>query len=134
MSKSCGRVCDNKHGDCPARMSDGRLMTDYRPRCQVNFEAQPNPMSSYEYRQFLTHNAARLMQQNRDTAFQNAYCGPCLDEPGTMLPEQHKQVCNGRTCSFPVNDPNGVGLGKVLGGEQATYRPHDTGARPHCQL
>jgi len=112
---SCGdRVTDCKY-NCPNRLSDGRHFTDYRPRCFTNFDALPKPMSSYDYRMYLTHQAEHLIEQNRQDAFRKNMCEPCVN-PSTMLPEQHVQVCDGRKCSFPVNDPNGLGLGRKYGG------------------
>lgn len=118
---SCNRATDGKH-DCPPRMADGRHYTDYRPRCAKNFESLPKPMSSFDYRMFLMQNAENIMQSNREHALKENMCTPCT-KPTTMLPEQHVQVCDGRKCSFPVNDPQGLGVGRKYGGEQPSYRP-----------
>jgi hypothetical protein len=112
---SCDRVTDCKY-NCPPRMSDGRHYTDYRPRCARNYEELPKPMSAYDYRQFLMENAEQLITQHRENAWVLNACGPCAN-PSTMLPEQHVQVCDGKTCSFPVNDPNGLGVGRKYGRE-----------------
>ena len=54
------------------RMNDGRMMTDYRSKCNKLFEGAPNQaaasMSSFEYRKYLTEHAAELMEQNRTEA------------------------------------------------------------------
>lgn len=120
---SCdSKVNNNKFYSCPARMSDGRAFTDYRPRCAVNYEALPEPLSSFDYRQYLIHHADKIMDQTRFETFSRNHCSPCLQDPGTMLPEQHVQVCDGRKCSFPVNDPNGLGVGRKYSDEpQAKY-------------
>ena len=47
------KVPDNFFKDFPARMSDGRFITDYTPNCQLNLEFQQN-MTSWQYRSFLT--------------------------------------------------------------------------------
>jgi hypothetical protein len=102
-------------------MSDGRHFTDYRPRCAVNYESLPNPMSSFDYRMFLTHNADQIMDNNRAYAYKENLCEPCTD-PSTMLPESHIQVCDARSCTFPLTDPAGLGIGRKYGGEQPSYR------------
>lgn len=110
---SCKQITggDNKYYSCPARMSDARAFTDYAPRCQANFEALKTPMTSYDYRMYLIHNAEKLMEDNKKAALKTNYCEPCVS-PSTMLPEHHKQVCNSRTCSFPETDAAGLGVGR----------------------
>ena len=118
---SCGeRVTDCKY-NCPNRLSDGRHFTDYRPRCFTNFESLPKPMSSYDYRMFLMNNADKLIDQHRTDAYRKNLCEPCVKH-STMLPEQHVEVCDGRTCSFPINEPEGLGIGRIFGGEKKSYR------------
>ena len=123
---SAQRATNNKYDNCPPRMSDGRQYTDYAPRCQANFFRLPKPLSSYDYRMYLTENAEKLMDENRADATKNNYCGPCV-KPSTMLPEQTKQVCDGRVCAFPVNDPAGLGLGRQHDTTQPlnSFQPHD---------
>jgi len=55
MSNTCNKTSNNKYFDCPARMDDGRIFTDYRPSSSVDdmIRYSNNVMSSYEYRQFL---------------------------------------------------------------------------------
>jgi len=119
----CSRPSDNKSFNCPPRMADGRHFTDYRPRCLSNF-VQPNdqPMNSYEYRQYLIHNADKLMQNNRLTAYNVNMCGPCVEpyDIGTMLPEQNMIACDANTCRMYLNDQNGVGTGRQYMTEQAS--------------
>ena len=116
---SCNKTSENKFFNCPPKMSDGRHFTDYRPRCAVNFpqEFKDAPVNSYEYRQYLIKNAESLMSQNRQQAFRENACGPCVEpfHQGTMLPEQGMVECNGSTCRYVVNDPNGLGVGRKYG-------------------
>lgn len=114
--QECSRVSNNKYFNCPPRMSDGRHFTDYRPRCfgQYLQKINNNLPSSFDYRMYLTHNASEIMQNNAYNAYSDNRCGPC-EEPydiGTMLPEQSKQVCNSRMCSFNQGDNFGVGVGR----------------------
>lgn len=54
---------------CPQRMNGSRAMTDYRTKCKKLFEGVPNAdattMTSFEYRKYLTEQAATIMEQNR---------------------------------------------------------------------
>ena len=112
-------MSDNKF-DCPPRMSDGRHYTDYSPRCVTNFFALPKPLSSHDYRMYLTNNAEKLMEQNRASATKLNSCNKqCTN---TTLPEQTHQVCDGRTCSFPLNEPSGLGLGRP---QKSSFGPND---------
>lgn len=115
---SCSRTSSNKHFDCPPRMADGRLFTDYRPRCDVNFiRGDGVPRDSYEYRQFLMNNADGLMAAWRGDAYAGARCGPCVPpyNVGTMLPEQNRVKCDAKTCTTGDAVPFGLGQGRDYG-------------------
>ena len=69
---------------CPIKMSDGRIFTDYRPRCAVNADLMTdlsnNSMikSSYESRVFLQNNAEKIIEMNKMNATNNlSPCAPC---------------------------------------------------------
>ena len=47
------KVPDNFYKEFPARMSDGRFITNYHPICETNSMAQGN-MTSWQYKLFLT--------------------------------------------------------------------------------
>ena len=77
--KSCHYVSNNKYFKSPPRMDDARHFTDYRPSCDVNnlISANNTILNSFEYRQFLTHNANNLIELNRNYACEkncNADC------------------------------------------------------------
>jgi len=101
-------------------MADGRMFTDYRPRCIANFavaggvEGNYDLPNSYEYRQYLINNAADIMTKNRQVAYQNNACGPCTNpyNEGTMLQEQSMVKCDTNKCSFYQNDATGLGTGR----------------------
>lgn len=119
----CVRPSNNKYFDCPPRMSDGRLFTDYRPRCDINYMTMEpgSVMDSYAYRQYLLNNGETIMQSMRDCAQSNAKCGPCVEpfDVGTMLPEQQIDVCNEKTCVRKqvqhVPPEGGLGIGRWYG-------------------
>jgi hypothetical protein len=118
-NSSCFKTSDNKHLQCPARMSDGRSFTDYRSSNYINdlIRADNNISNSLHYRVFLQGNADSLMDRQRHIACQLNCCGPCpitqtSKEPfdvGTMVPEQYMFVTDGRTTKYVLNDINGIG-------------------------
>jgi len=65
--------------DCPPLMSDGQYVTDYRPSCDVHdlIIKQNNLPNSYEYRQFMIHNANNLMNINRQYYINKNQCNSC---------------------------------------------------------
>ena len=65
--------------DCPPLMSDGRLVTDYRPSCEVHdlILRQNHLKSSYDYRQFMINNAVTLMNLDRDYYINKNQCNSC---------------------------------------------------------
>jgi hypothetical protein len=75
-------------------------------------------MSSNETRRFLITNADAIMKKNRESAEKNNLNGSCFDhnQSGTMLPELEMQSCNKRTCTFPLNDTMGLGMGRKAEG------------------
>lgn len=98
---------------CVPLMSDGRLFTNWTPRCaQVYKDAIGK--SSYDARQYMINNAINIMKANAGQAYADASCGPCYENPdwntGTMLPELNVQTCDARTCTFAPNNKGGLGL------------------------
>jgi hypothetical protein len=110
----CAKTPDPKFQGCPALMSDGRQFTDYRPRCMTIPVSCQIGTSSHDVRMFLTHNADKLMERDRQLAYQLNGCENCKEpyDIGTMLPEQQLQSCNTRTCTFRTYDGSGLGLGR----------------------
>jgi hypothetical protein len=103
---------------CPPRMADGRIFTDYRPKCISNtslHEVQGSmPPNSYEYRQYLINNGEDIMNKNRQAIYNEYVCRPCMEpfNQGTMLPEQRMTKCDGNKCSFYTTDATGLGTGR----------------------
>jgi len=103
-------MSDNVSTSCPARMSDGRIFTDYRPRCsEANFIGA-QPTSSFDYRMRLTRDASKIMDQLNQAQIAKNSCAPCTD---TMLPEQYQQQCNKQVCWSKPGMHSGLGLGRV---------------------
>lgn len=108
-------VPDNITKQCPNRMADGRHFTDYRPRCNSMLPPTRKPMSSFELRQYLTHNAVNLMDASRAQAMRVNACAECPRKTadGTMLPEQYRTVCDQRTCATAPASKCGLGTGRA---------------------
>lgn len=104
---NCNECSDSKYTSCPAKMSDGRLFTDYRPRC---FTHDVNK-NSYEYRQFMIHNAEKMLKEERTKI---KMCGPCVEpfNVGTMLEEQTIVKCDENSCKVVLKNPYGLGQGR----------------------
>ena len=116
---TCTRASDNAVFNCPARMADGRLFTDYRPRCDQIADLMPKEqsgVSSYEFRMQLVDKAEDVMRRNMMWAFTEAACGPCdYAKSGTMLPEAYVQSCDGSVCTIKPGTDGGLGLGRDYG-------------------
>lgn len=111
--------CSSTSGDktCPARMQDGRMFTDYRPRCMINTELMSGldkdmVKSSYESRMYLQNNAEEIMEQQRNLAFDKVRCTRPQEDIGTMLPEQYTVKCDAVSCQRTQSAPNGLGDGR----------------------
>ena len=102
------KIPDNFHKDFPARMSDGRFITDYYPNCSMNLSAQKN-MSSWQYKLFLTRNATQIMGSIRDFNHKKYGCDNCND-PSIPLQNQYLQDCTNYACHISEVNPKGVGL------------------------
>ena len=99
------KVTDNFFLDFPARMSDGRQFTDYRPNCLINKPSKP--LNSHEYKQYLIHNTDNILK-NEDIIYNTLMgCDTCSDynivQPNLML------TCNQDTCQSFVKNKDGLG-------------------------
>jgi hypothetical protein len=110
QNQNCNKTSNNKYFDCPALMSDGRLMTDYRSSNTLNdmIRISNNTLSSYEYRNFLTNNASNIMKINNDYISNKNSC-----KSGQMITVPFSNVCSYNTqvgvCN-KTNAPLGIGL------------------------
>jgi hypothetical protein len=98
-------------------MADGRLFTDYRPRCDIQLENSAPPFGTHEYRQYLIANASDLIKSHRSAAFTRAYSGPCVApyDRGTMLPEADRFRCDKVSCQRVPGEAGGLGTGRDYG-------------------
>jgi hypothetical protein len=110
---TCNKTSNNKYFDCPARMNDGRTFTDYRPSCTVDdmIRYSNNVMGSFEYRQFLIHNATSIMNVN------NQYTQDKVGMSNCNTPEVPFQtVCdiNNQYSKCSPTGLNGIGIKNII--------------------
>ena len=103
------KVTDNVELDFPARMSDGRMFTDYRQNCLLN-NGLAKGMGSWEYRNFLTENADQLMVKFTKAQEAVTACTKCTDN--TVLPVRTIINCTPEGCNYRLNHPKGLGQGR----------------------
>jgi hypothetical protein len=101
------KTSDNVNLDFPARMADGRIFTDYRANCIMNYELSGSK-NSFDYRYFLENNGSQIEQGILNKLDAAVKCDDCNAQ--TVLPAQTIQNCNLGKCTITMNDPNGLGL------------------------
>tara|TARA_A100001015_G_C14581559_1_gene553081 strand:+ start:29 stop:346 length:318 start_codon:yes stop_codon:yes gene_type:complete len=102
------KVPDNVKSDFPARMSDGRFITDYTPNCQHNLAIQKD-MTSWQYKTYLTRYADQIMKNINSNNIQYYGCETC-DGTKTISPPKVKQDCTMENCTIKPYDPNGIAM------------------------
>jgi len=101
------KVPDNFHTDFPARMSDGRFMTDFTTNCILN-TLRKEKMSAWEYRTHLINNAEQIMNEINE---KNESLYGCQECHRTVLPAPNaKQVCTDSGCEIVKVEDGGIGL------------------------
>lgn len=94
----------------PARMADGRLFTDYRPRCYQYSVKAAETWGDNGYRQRMVSGAEDLMEVARQVNNRKLTATHCVD---TMVPEMYKRVCTWKGCKVVPANPAGVGVGRI---------------------
>jgi hypothetical protein len=88
---TCYSGSNNIHFNYPPIMADGRNYADWQPGAVVNerIKEQAGITSNAQYRQYLTHNAAQIMQANQlEACNQCGNCGYNTGNPGNPLQPQ----------------------------------------------
>ena len=94
----------------PARMSDGRFITDYNSSC-VNNLLRSNGMNSYTYRQMLIKNASNIMQETKTKNENTFSCDSCYK---MLIPKtKYEQDCTGEVCRIKRVSKGGIGIDNV---------------------
>jgi len=104
------KTSDNVNLDFPARMADGRMFTDYRQNCIMNYDLSQGK-NSFEYRYFLEKNGQSIEKSIFQKLDQAVKCTSC--DAQTVLPVQTIQNCDKGVCSIKMNDPKGLGLDRA---------------------
>jgi hypothetical protein len=94
----------------PARMADGRLMTDYRPRCLQYAVAAAGAFGEQDARRRMTNSADELMTAARELNNRKNTATRCVD---TMVPELYKRVCTWKGCKVIPGNFQGIGTGRI---------------------
>lgn len=94
----------------PARMADGRIVTDYRPRCAQYPTAAAQAWGDNEARVRMIHGADELMAAARTMNNRKATAVSCVD---TMVPELYKRVCTWQGCKTIPGNFQGIGTGRI---------------------
>jgi|TARA_B100001094_G_scaffold103452_1_gene99719 hypothetical protein len=103
------KVSDNVEHEFPARMSDGRFITNYYPNCEMNAAIQKN-MTSWQYRQLLTkdsNNVINFMNKINSESFGKGSTSGGLAE---QLNPRYIQKCNIERCQIEEVNPDGFGI------------------------
>jgi hypothetical protein len=103
---------NNNFKGCPALMSDGRFLTNYKPNSDMNkvFEntLSDKPLSSWEYKYHLTNNSKKVFDLMNNN-YNNMY--GCSDYGYEIPLPSVKQDCNQDNCVINnTGNKNGIGL------------------------
>ena len=113
---SCEKSSNNKFFNSAARMSDGRIFTDYRPNHEINRHIINNNKieNIHNFRMFLSRNAEEIMKRNKEYIFLKSGVFDCKKpyKTGTMLSEKTRVVCDPHKCKRVVVNKNGHGEGR----------------------
>lgn len=94
----------------PARMADGRIMTDYRPRCFQYPVVAAREWGVESYRKRMIDGADELMTAAQNVNNRKVTPTSCED---TMVPELYKRVCKWDGCKTVPGNFQGIGVGRI---------------------
>ena len=108
----CFTTIDPNTPTYPAIMEDGRMFTDYRPRCLQYPLKMTGQFGEHDGRQKMIHSADELMEDAKNLLQKKAapVSGSCVD---TMVPELYKRVCTWRGCETISGHYAGIGTGRI---------------------
>jgi hypothetical protein len=111
---------------CPLKMSDGRVFTNYEPRCIRNMQLSDmlnkNNLvnSSYEQRLYLQNNYEKIVQEERQRVLnQLSPCVPCnkgefIYDLNPELDNKYMVYCDNVSCYNKINNEKGLGTSKLF--------------------
>lgn len=107
-----------KNNLCPLKMSDGRSITDYRPKCIINYELMENMTennlikSSYESRMYLQQNAENIIKKEMEKCKANMMPFDSKNKnpiDNVTMPNKYYVTCDNVSCTKKVFDELGLG-------------------------
>ncbi len=121
--KNTDPTFDSRFAGYAAPMEDGRLVTDYRSKCELNIPTG----SQYASRRFMQRNAESIITQSRNRQAEKTGAGLAFDSR-TDVPAMATVKCTPDECGYRLNQPKGVGVERQEGvpqlfGTFATSRP-----------
>ena len=102
----------------PARMADGRLVTDYRPRCFQYPILAAQKWGDNNARERMVRGAEELMAATRAVLNMKNTATSCED---TMVPELYQRVCTWDRCRTINGNYQGIGTGRIYVPSSARY-------------
>lgn len=105
----------NKVVCLPARMADGRILTDYRTSSLVNMglQTQYRQPTQYNYRQYLMSKGNMVAAKERNRYEKTISVLQKNAKKSKLVPEQSMTICQGNTCRVVPINKNGVGVGRL---------------------
>jgi len=119
-------IIENNIKNCPLKMSDGRIFTNYEPRCIRNayltklLNENNLTNSSYEQRLFLQNNYNKIVNTEREQALNSILpCIPCnsgqlLNETNKELDNKYYVYCDNVSCKTNGTNQQGLGTTKLF--------------------
>lgn len=100
-----GPIADSRFPNWAAKMSDGRLSTDYRPKCATNIPTG----AQFSTRQWMQHSAESIMAASRKRQAERAGAGNRFDE--SVVPSYAAVVkCTPFSCGVIPGSKDGIGI------------------------
>ena len=96
---------DNRYPGYSAIMNDGRIITDYRPRCSQNIPAG----SQYATRRWLQKNSDTIINLSRNRQADMAGAGMGYDS-SIEMPAAAYVTCDEAECGYVNSNPHGLGI------------------------
>ena len=102
-------MTDNYKG-FPARMADGRFMTNWAPSCLAN-KIMQGEMNSSDYRMHLMRSADTIFENIKKVNEEEYGCSTCSE---IAIPKTKSyQDCWGPNCVITEANPSGLGIDNV---------------------
>lgn len=108
--KEVGTVPDSRFPKWAAQMNDGRLVTDYRPKCARNIPTG----AQYATKQWMIHGADSIMQESRRRQAVRAGAGGDFDA-SAVPPAAAVAKCTPFSCGIIPVSKGGIGLERAEG-------------------